>query len=119
MFLTRCDVRCYNVLGARPQPYWHLIERGLFLGYRKSRERGAWVVRRYDAARRRHAEGRVPSADDHRDADGTEVLDFGQAQRKVLSDAKVSAEQASGKLYTVGDAVADYTDYLSTHRKSR
>ena len=46
------------------------------------------------------------------------MLDFGQAQRKVLANAKVSAEEASGKLYTLGDAVTDYAEYLRTHRKS-
>lgn len=36
----------------------------------------------------------------------------------MLSDAKFRAEAASGKHYTVADAVADYIEYLSTHRKS-
>ncbi len=105
-------------LKTRPEPYWHVIERGLSLGYRKSAEGGAWIVRRYDAARRRHIEDRVGTADDHRDADGVEVLDFGQAQRKVLAEAHHKALHASGKLYTVADAVADYIDYLRAHRKS-
>jgi len=46
------------------------------------------------------------------------VLDFEQAQRKALAEAKVSAERASGKLYTVADAVRDYLDHLKNHRKS-
>src|SRR5690242_13384547 len=105
-------------LKARPEPYWLVIERGLSLGYRKTAEGGAWVVRRYDAGRRRHAEGRLATADDYRDADGAEVLDFGQAQRKLLADAKKGAQHASGQLYTVADAVTDYVSYLRAHRKS-
>lgn len=104
-------------LKVRAEPYWLVIERGLSLGYRKSGEGGAWVVRRYDATHRRHLEGRVATADDYREPDGTEVLDFGQAQRKVLADARHGALQASGQLYTVADAVADYVSYLKTHRK--
>jgi integrase len=105
-------------LKARAEPYWLVIERGLSLGYRKSNEGGAWVVRRYHVARRRHLEDRVGTADDYRDADGADVLDFGQAQRKVLADAKQGALLASGQLYTVTQAVADYVEYLRTHRKT-
>jgi integrase len=102
----------------RAEPYWLVLERGLSLGYRKSEEGGAWLVRRYDSARQRHLENRIGTADDYRDADGSEVIDFAQAQRKVLADAKHAALQASGQLYTVADAVADYLAYLRTHRKS-
>lgn len=105
-------------LKARREPYFFGIERGLSLGYRKSAEGGAWVVRRYDPRLRRHFESRVGTADDNRDADGSEVLDFSQAQRKVLFDAKSSAERSSGKQYTVSDAVVDYLDFLRSHRKS-
>jgi integrase len=90
----------------------------LSLGYRKSNEGGAWVVRRYDFSRRRHLEDRIGTADDYRDADGADVLDFGQAQRKVLADAKQGALQASGQLYSVGEAVTDYVAYLRIHRKT-
>jgi integrase len=105
-------------LTARPEPYWLVIERGLSLGYRKSAEGGAWIVRRYDERRRRHVESRLGTADDYRDADGAEVLDFGHAQRKLLASAKHAALRASGQLYTVADAVADFCDYMRTHRKS-
>src|SRR5476651_792057 len=80
-------------LRARPEPYWMPIDRGLSLGYRKSAEGGAWVMRRYLASvdlKRggRHAESRIGTADDSRDPDGEEVLDFGQAQRKLLAEAR-------------------------------
>jgi integrase len=105
-------------LKVRSEPYWFVIERGLSLGYRKTREGGAWVVRRYDPTLRRHFEERLGTADDHRDADGTEVLDFGQVQRRALAEAKVDAERASGRSYTVADAAADYLEFLRAHRKS-
>ena len=78
-----------------------MIESGRSLGYRKSAEGGAWIVRRYDPGRRRHVEGRLGTADDYRDADGADVLDFGQAQRKLLSEAHHDALHASGQLHTV------------------
>lgn len=105
-------------LKVHSEPYWLVLERGLSLGYRKSAEGGAWIVRRYEPSRRRHVEHRLTNADDHRDADGTEVLSFGQAQRKALTDAKFAAERASGRHYTVADAVTDYVTYLQAHRKS-
>ena len=46
------------------------------------------------------------------------MLNFGQAQRKVLFDAKASAERSGGKQYTVTDAATDYLKFLRSHRKS-
>jgi integrase len=94
------------------------IDRGLSLGYRKSAEGGAWIMRRYEAARREHKETRIGTADDSRDADGADVLDFGQAQRKLLDAARQQALHASGQLYTVADAAHDYLDWQRSHRKS-
>jgi integrase len=105
-------------LKKRAEPYWLVIERGLSLGYRKSDEGGAWIVRRYDSGRRRHVEGRLGTANDYRDADGLDVLDFAQAQRKLLSEAHHDALHASGQLNTIADAVSEYVDYLRTHGKS-
>jgi integrase len=110
-------------LRARPEPYWMPIDRGLSLGYRKSDEGGSWVIRRYVPRKppksgRWHEEKRLGTADDSRDADGADVLDFGQAQRKLLAQARQDALQASGQLYTVADAVKDYIDWQRSHRKS-
>jgi integrase len=105
-------------LRARPEPYFMVIERGLSLGYRKSREGGSWLVRRYLADFRRHAEERLGTADDARDADGRKVLSFAQAQRKALEEAQQQAEAAGGKHYTVADAIGEYLDHLSAHGKS-
>lgn len=105
-------------LKARREPYFFVVERGLSLGYRKSEEGGTWVARRYDPGLRRHFEERVATADDSRDADGIEVLNFAHAQRKVLLEAHATAERSSGRSYTVADAVVDYLEFLRAHRKS-
>lgn len=105
-------------LRGRREPYFMVIERGLSLGYRKTAEGGSWLVRRYDPALKRHSEARVGTADDSRDADGSEVLSFAQAQRKALLEAQKEAERAGGKHYTVADAVGEYLDYLEAHGKS-
>ena len=109
-------------LPARQEPYWHRIEQGLFIGYRKSAAGGRWLVRRYRRTaapgESRYLERAIALADDHRKADGAEVLDFGQAQRKILNDAAVQAIEASGQNYTVREAVADYVEWLHRNRKS-
>jgi len=111
-----------SALRARQEPYWHRIEQGLFIGYRKSKAGGRWIVRRYrtEAAHgeSRYSEKALALADDHRKADGLEVLDFGQAQRKILTEAAEQAIEASGQNYTVADAVRDYVDWLHRNRKS-
>jgi integrase len=94
------------------------IDRGLSLGYRKSSEGGTWIMRRYNPERRRHAESRLGTADDNRDADGVDALDFGQAQRKLLEAARQQVMHSTGQLYSVADAVRDYVDWQRSHRKS-
>lgn len=110
-------------LRARPEPYWTAIDRGLALGYRKSAEGGAWIMRRYVAQEHPkrgswHKETRLGTADDSRDADGGGVLDFGQAQRKLLEAARQQALQSSGQLYSVAEAARDYVNWQRAHRKS-
>jgi len=92
-------------LPSRPEPYFLILERGLSLGYRKSAEGGAWMVRRFSERLRRHFEKRIATADDLREADGVEVMTFAQAQRRALMDATDEAEHAIGLHYTVADAV--------------
>lgn len=105
-------------LKVRREPYFMVIESGLSLGYRKSKEGGTWVMRRYDPATRKHSEQRIATANDHSDPDGERVMDFGQAQRRVLELSQTEAERTSGKHYTVKDAAEDYLAYLRTHKKS-
>jgi integrase len=57
-------------------------------------------------------------ADDHRDADGADVLTFAQAQRQLLEQAHNQAVEASGVRYSVSDAVRDYIEFMRRHRKS-
>ena len=114
-------------LAPRPEPYFMVLEPGLMLGYRKTREGGRWLTSRLlkmppDATHKQpwHTRRERPLglADDGRDADGTEVLTFAQAQRRALSEATQAALQSSGQLYTVADAVRDYLEFQRTYKKS-
>jgi integrase len=93
-------------LKARGKPYWQAIGLGLHLGYRKSKGRAVWVVRRYLGSRTYRVET-VALADDTEDADGANVLTFWQAQAHARD-----MRAPRGGPYTVNQAVSDY---LSGH----
>ena len=106
-------------LVAKAEPYWTVLEKGRAIGYRKSSKgAGTWIARLYRSdfkpSKRYEALG---SADDYQDADGLEILDFGQAQKRAVvwfnGRAMESAEEdgitpmPSGA-YKVADALDDY-----------
>lgn len=114
-------------LPVRSEPYFMVLEPGLLLGYRKTREAGRWLVSRllkmppdpnHKTPWHTRRERSIGLADDFRDADGVEVLTFGDAQRKALAEAREVVLKASGKLYTVAEAVADYLEYQRDYKKS-
>jgi hypothetical protein len=99
------------------KPYYRLIERGTYLGYRKpQRGPGAWVVRRYVGNDSYTVKNLTTSdshpifADDHEDANGGTVLDFWQAQ----DVARAHKNQLTGNAepYTVAIAMEDYFHFL-------
>lgn len=100
-------------LKVRGKPYWRLLEAGRHLGYRKRARGGSWVARSF-AGEGRYLETGLGLADDASDADGTHVLNFGQAQDKARAWCAGQARirdglepQATGP-YTVADALEDY-----------
>jgi hypothetical protein len=67
------------------KPYWKSIDAGLHLGYRKGTTKGSsgkWVLRRYLGGEQYRVET-IAIADDHSKADGADILDFFQAQRRA------------------------------------
>jgi integrase len=94
-------------LKPRGKPYWRLMQEGLHIGYRKPQSgAGRWVVREYDG--KDYETDTIPGfADDYADADGAEILNFGQAQDYVRHIAGRSTA-ASKSLQTVADAMAYY-----------
>ena len=94
-------------LKARGKPYWQAIGLGLHIGYRKSKGRAVWVVRRY-LGEQSYKNETFALADDVEDADGVHVLTFWQAQEfaRGMRAPHVGA-------YTVRRAVADYLDNLA------
>ena len=112
-------------LKSRTKPYWHQVEAGLHLGYRKpdTQVGGPWIARYYIGGER-YREEKIGVADDFSDADGANCLDFWQAQSRARerwserSTIKAGVKPARGP-YTVANAIADYLDKLERDGKSR
>ena len=100
------------------KPYYRLIERGIALGYRKPKKGpGTWLVRRYvgdDSYSVRNLvtkDGHPIFADDHEDANGKTVLNFGQAQDAIRAHKNELTGNNTGP-YTVAKAAEDYLEFL-------
>jgi hypothetical protein len=99
-------------LKVRGKPYWRALERGLHLGYRRTRTGGgSWSARRFVG--QGYSEKRLGLADDLQDADGAAVLSFGDAQEKARRWWKSEKWEELGLApvtgpYTVVDALRDY-----------
>jgi integrase len=106
-----------SVCSAESGPHWRRLEPGLALGYYKP-PGGApgswWARRRVDG---RYRKERFALADDASSANGVDVLDYSQAQRRLLSEDRAAAEKGTPGAFTVGDAL-DYwwADYESRTR---
>lgn len=98
-------------LKARHEPYWMKLEPGRALGYRKGVAGGVWLAKlRVPGASPERRKVVLGTADDHSDADGTEILSYAQAQEKArawfLAETKEPEEAPSA--LTVQEAVRAY-----------
>src|ERR1700756_2078632 len=95
------EARCK--LKVRAKPYWQAIGLGLHLGYRKSKGRAVWAVRRYLGGQAYKVET-IAFADNIEDADGATLMTFWQAQ----AHAREMRTPKGGEPYTVAEAVKYY-----------
>jgi integrase len=95
-------------LPVKSKPDWLRIGHGISLGYRRNQGPGTWSVRVADG-KGGHWIKAIGAADDFDTADGTNVLDFWQAQDRARTIG-LGARHADtgGKLATVAEAVATY-----------
>ena len=110
-------------LAAQSEPYWRAIVQGAHVGYYKGARRGAWLVR-WRKPEGRYQKVTLGEADDTRDSNGVNVLDYRTAQQKALAQIaaweRPTAEDESEtapRSYTVADAIAAYERWLARHRK--
>lgn len=97
-------------LAVSGKPHYRLISPGLHLGYRKSKSGGRWVVRVY-LGKQNYSVEVIGVADDTIKADGVDVLDFTQAQKRATERATEILAATSGRSYgpfAVKDALEHY-----------
>jgi integrase len=98
-------------LKASGKPYWRAIDTGTHLGYRRGLTSGKWVLRRYLGGEKYSVET-IGTADDHSAANGADVLNFFQAQKKARELAAKAKAPAGGGEFTVAAALGAYFDRL-------
>jgi len=98
-------------LPVRRKPHAFItIAPGVALGYRRNRTIGAWVVRCANGKGDYWTANLSGIPDDFEDADGSNVLDFWQAQDKARAMARGSED--NGRPCTVTEALDRYRDNL-------
>ena len=94
-------------LAPRQKPHhFTTISPGIALGYRRGKDRNAWVVRVADGKGGNWLKNLPGIPDDFEDANGESVLTFWQAQDAARKLARGTVE--SGRPVTVAEALADY-----------
>jgi integrase len=81
------------------------------LGYRRNQTVGSWVARVADGRGGNWTKA-IGAADDFENADGTNVLDFWQAQEKARALARDDRGADSGRPATIGEALDGYATDL-------
>jgi integrase len=111
---TNLETRAARLrLAPRRKPYWRVLEGGLHIGYRRTKEGGgSWVARRF-VGEHRYLETKLGTADDLQDADGVALQSFGQAQEAARKWWRAAQRVDQGIApdagpYTVADALRDY-----------
>ncbi|MFO1136032.1 MAG: site-specific integrase [Rhodoblastus sp.] len=109
-------------LTPRRKPYWRVLESGLHVGYRRTKEGGGtWVARRF-MGEGRYIEKGIGTADDLQDADGEIVQSFTQAQDAAREWWRLEQRKERGLPkqegpYTVSAALDDY--FAEQERKGK
>jgi integrase len=111
---TNLETRAARLrLTARRKPYWRVLETGLHLGYRRTKEGGgSWVARRF-IGDGRYSETKIGTADDLQDAEGVALRSFKQAQDAArewwrVEQRRALGYSADGGPYTMAKALDAY-----------
>ncbi len=98
--------------------YWVAITKGHAFGYRKGAKGGRWVARLIQDDKR--IEHMIGAADDVLDADGTNILSYGQAQEKARAWFQTAAQNTDGYVNAAEITVRQACDfYLATYKAGK
>jgi hypothetical protein len=112
---SKLDTRCSrDKLAPSGKPYYRMLRPGLHLGYRKGRIGSRWVARVYLGSGRYVVET-VASADDQTVANGTDILNYADAQRAVeLIFCRITGHRTQHGRLTVATVLEEYLLHLET-----
>src|SRR5262245_42229223 len=100
----------------RRKPYYERIGTGCWLGYRRTKTNGTWVLRVLKGGS--EWTRAFAQADDFQESDGKSVLNYFEAQRKAQDLAgagKDGTSTAGQRPVSVAQAVDDYEAHLTKH----
>jgi len=109
-------------LTQRDKPYWRLLSQGAHVGYFRGKMKGSWCARYHCPIRGDYVRAVIGEADDHREADGIDILDFRQAADKALRWIELqrgASEAASDPDITIAAAVDTYIARRDARHASR
>jgi len=98
------------------KPVFVKIASGISLGYRRNKTAGTWVARVADGNSGNWTKA-IGNADDFDESNGTDTLDFWQAQEKARIIGRTERGGASHKPLTVREAMYAYEADLRTRQK--
>src|SRR5262249_34958945 len=110
---TRLDDR---KLKRRRKPYYERIGTGVWLGYRRTKTNGTWVLRCLKGGQ--EWTKAFADADDYEASNQKTVLTYFEAQtyaRTLAGAGKDGTATAGNRPVTVGEAVDDYEAHLKKH----
>ena len=94
-------------------PYWRSVSTGCHIGYYRGPQGGTWIARcKKNGSGQGYLQRSLGEADDLRDADGVDILDFRQAQKKARNwfDDIAAAAGKRPERFTVADALDHYLE---------
>lgn len=103
-----------ETLEATHEPYWHIVRRGLAIGYRKGPAGGTWWLREYRDGKMHKR--RAGLADDGVPADGETVLAWRDVLRVALGEARPTVTVPTR--CTVGEALSAYFEHRRAKARS-
>jgi integrase len=102
------------------QAHWQQLKPGVHIGYQRwpGDAEGHWLLRRYLGGGNTYRTVTVGAADDHRKADGINVLDYEQAKAKIASSILLPGLEKVHRL-TVRQAMDRYVTYKRSLGQNR
>lgn len=110
-------------LDVRHKPYWRALSEGVHLGYRRGKTKGSWFARYLPTGMTVYVSRAMGEADDVREADGRDILNYKQAVDAALHWVELDQRGGEGPAndpdLTIADAVGTYIAWRDARRSAQ